>query len=76
MFKSFDEFINEAQKPLFTHKVNEKYWRRILSMQNNPMPIAILNTIMTKQNGMASDRQWEVLKRAESGDKTPYHTKN
>lgn len=76
MFKSFDKFINEAQKSLFTHKVNEKYWRRILSMQNNPMPIAILNTIMTKQNGMASDRQWEVLKRAESGDKTPYSTRN
>ena len=74
MFKSFDEFINEAQSPL-KHKINsEKYWKRILD--GNDFAMKILVTVLTKQNGMASDKQWEVLKRAESGDKTPYHPKN
>jgi len=74
MFKSFDDFINEAQSPL-KHKINsEKYWKQILD--GNDFAMKILVTVLTKQNGMATDRQWEVLKRAESGDKTPYHPKN
>jgi hypothetical protein len=76
MFKTFDDFLNEEfSKPKFTHKINsEKYWRRILD--GNQFALKILDTVMKKQNGMASDRQWEVLKRAEIGDKSPYHTKN
>jgi hypothetical protein len=71
---TFNEFINEAQSPL-KHKINsEKYWKRIL--HGNDFAMKILVTVLTKQNGMATDRQWEVLKRAESGDKTPYHPKN
>ncbi len=71
---TFKEFINEAKSPL-THKINsEKYWKKVL--YGNDFAMKILDTILSKQNGMASDRQWEVLKRAESGDKTPYHPTN
>jgi hypothetical protein len=74
MFKSFNDFVNEAKSP-FTHKINsEKYWRKMVD--GNAFATQILDTVMKKQNGMASERQWEVLKRVESGDKTPYHPKN
>lgn len=36
----------------------------------------VLDTIMKKQNGFASDRQMSVLRRKVSGDTTPYSTKN
>ena len=45
-------------------------------LQGNPYAQAVLNTVLTKQGGMASDRQWEILQRAKRGDKGPYHPKN
>ena len=76
MFLNYDEFINEAQSP-FKHKINsEKYWRRILDDNRFKFALDVLNTVVTKQNGMATDRQWTILKRAENGDTSPYSTKS
>lgn len=76
MFLNYNEFLNEAQSPL-KHKINsEKYWRRILDDNRFKFALDVLNTIMAKQNGMATDRQWAILKRAETGDTSPYHPRN
>ncbi len=77
--KSFIEFVNEAEA--FSHEIkSEKYWRQILKNVNNSsqreFATKVLDTIMTKQNGFASDRQMEILRRAEKGDNSPYNTKN
>lgn len=59
----------------FPHEIkSEKYWRNIL--YNNKYANEVLDTIMNKQKGRASDRQMAILRRVESGDKTPYSTKN
>lgn len=73
---NFSEFINENNfLKNFPHKINnENYWRKILD--GNKFATDILDTIMKKQSGRASERQMEILKRVESGDKTPYSTKN
>ena len=53
---------------------SEKYWKQILS--GNDYALKILDTVMKKQKGFASDRQMEVMRRVEKGDKTPYSPKN
>ena len=53
---------------------SEKYWKQILS--RNDYALKILDTVMKKQKGFASDRQMEVMRRVEKGDKTPYSPKN
>lgn len=69
---NFNQYINESK---FTHKIkSEKYWRAILG--NNKYGNKVLDTILHKQNGFASDRQYEILKRIERGDTKPYHPKN
>jgi hypothetical protein len=59
---------------------SETYWRQILKNVNNvskrEYATRILDSIMKKQNGFASDRQMEILRRVEKGDNSPYHTKN
>jgi multimeric flavodoxin WrbA len=75
-FLGFSDFINENDfYKKFPHQIkNEKYWRQILS--GNQFAIGILDTVMKKQRGFASDRQMEVMRRVETGDKSPYSTKN
>ena len=70
--KKFPEVINESK---FPHEIkSEKYWRQILGQ--NKCANEVLDTIMTKQHGMASDRQMAILRRVERGDTSPYPTKN
>lgn len=66
-------YITESAQ--FTHEIkSEAYWKKILA--GNDYAIKVLDTIMKKQKGFASDRQMAILRKVESGDKTPYHTKN
>jgi hypothetical protein len=68
---SFNDFVNEGSK--FPHEIkSESYWKKIL--YGNDYALDVLNTIMTKQDGFASNKQMQILKRAQSGDKTPYST--
>jgi hypothetical protein len=70
--KGFENFLTENK---FPHEIkSEKYWRQILG--NDTYANKILDTIMKKQDGRASDRQMAILRRVERGDKTPYPTKN
>ena len=69
---SFSEFIAESKFPYEIK--SEKYWRRIIG--NDQYANKVLDTIMFKQRGFASDRQMALLKRLECGDTTPYHPKN
>ena len=70
--KSIDEFLNESK---FPHEIkSEKYWRKIV--YGDKYLDEVLDTIMKKQGGWASDRQMAVLRRKERGDTSPYPTKN
>ena len=65
----------------FPHQIkSETYWKKIIDSVPNPSNRSYLSkvfdTVMKKQSGFASDRQMELLRRAEKGDTTPYHTKN
>jgi len=72
-FFGFNEFLNEAEK--FPHEIkSETFWRQVL--KGNDYALKVLDTVMKKQKGFASDRQMEVLDRARRGDKSPYLTKN
>jgi multimeric flavodoxin WrbA len=72
-FLGFSAFLNENTK--FPHQIkSEKYWRQILT--GNDFALKILDTVMKNQKGFASDRQMEVFRRVERGDKSPYPTKN
>jgi multimeric flavodoxin WrbA len=72
----YEDFLNEDnfyQK--FPHKIqSEVYWRRALA--NSQYCLDVLDTVMKKQRGYASDRQMAVMRREERGDTTPYSTKN
>ena len=69
---NFEKFLNENS---FSHEIkSESYWRKIIG--NNKYATDVLDTIMKKQNGKASARQMAILRRAESGDNSPYPTKN
>lgn len=70
--KDFPQVINESK---FPHEIkSEKYWRTIV--YGDKYAGEILDTIMTKQQGRASDRQMAILRRKERGDTSPYPTKN
>ena len=59
----------------FPHEIkSEKFWKQILV--GNDFALKILDTVMKRQKRFASDRQMEVLRRVEKGDKSPYNTKN
>ena len=67
------ESIEESVQ--FPHEIkSEKFWKQILV--RNDFALKILDTVMKRQKGFASDRQMEVLRRVEKGDKSPYNTKN
>lgn len=71
--KRFSEYLKESTQ--FPHEIkSEKYWRHIIG--NDQYAHQVLDTIMFKQRGFASDRQYALLKRLERGDTTPYHPKN
>lgn len=77
--KTYEQLIEEIQDQSdsgkFVHQLTlPNNWK--IYVQGNPYAQAVLNTVLTKQGGMASDRQWEILQRAKRGDKTPYHPKN
>ena len=75
---NFYQFITEAvhsYSDRFPHEIkSEKYWRTIVYGDNYLS--GVLDTIMNKQGGRASDRQMAVLRRKERGDTSPYPTKN
>jgi multimeric flavodoxin WrbA len=72
-FFGFNEFLNEAEK--FPHEIkSETFWKQVL--KGNDYALKVLDTVMKKQKGFASDRQMEVLDRVRRGDKSPYPTKN
>jgi multimeric flavodoxin WrbA len=78
-FLKFGDFLHEAAQ--FPHEIkSESYWKKIIdsvpNISQRTYLSSVLNTVMKKQGGKASDRQMEVLRRAASGDKTPYSTKN
>jgi hypothetical protein len=72
--KTFGSFVNESNSR-FPHEIkSEKYWRQMA--YGDKFLNDVLDTIMKKQKGFASDRQMALLKRKASGDTTPYSTKN
>lgn len=74
MFRLFEEFINE-QDSKFPHKVHpESYWRKVT--EHSKFATAVLDTVLKKQNGFASDKQMNILRRAASGEKEKYSVRN
>lgn len=64
--------LDEAVLP---HEIkSERYWRQILA--GNDYALKVLDTVMLKQGGRASDRQMQIMRRVERGDRGPYSTKN
>jgi len=59
---------SETEVEKFPHEIkSEAYWKRILF--DNPYALRILDTVMTKQNGKASDKQMGIFRRVERGEK-------
>jgi len=78
MIKNFSEWIFENK---FPHQISsEQYWKKIIDSLPNfsqrQFAHKILDTIVKKQGGKASDRQMEILRRAQRGDSSPYPTRN
>lgn len=78
MILNYQDFLNENK---FPHQIkSEKYWKNIIDSIPNYSKRNYVNkvfdTVMKKQQGFASDRQMEILRRAQRGDTSPYHTKN
>jgi hypothetical protein len=74
--KKIREILSENDKI----KVNHAYFQKLLDMSrtdlnNRNFIQGVINSIR-KAGGMATQKQYAVLKRFESGDKTPYSTKN
>lgn len=74
--KKIRQIISEAGKK----KINYAYFQKLLDMsrtdlQNRNFIQGVINSIR-EAGGLASERQYAVLKRFESGDKTPYSSKN
>lgn len=68
----FKSFLTESAK--FCNEIkSEQYWRKVL--QSDKYAIKVLDTVMKKQKGFASDRQMDIMKKVASGDKK-YSTKN
>jgi len=59
----------------FPHEIKSvEYWLQILV--DSPYALRILDTIINKQSGFASDNQMNILRKVERGDKRPYNSKN
>jgi hypothetical protein len=59
----------------FPHEIKSvEYWSQILV--DSPYALRILDTIINKQSGFASDNQMNILRKVERGDKRPYNSKN
>lgn len=74
--KKIREILAEEEKM----KINYEYFQKVLDisrtdLKNRNYIQGILNTIR-KAGGMGTKRQYAVLKRFETGDTTPYSTKN
>jgi hypothetical protein len=66
--------IEDLVKSEFTHEIKSvKFWNQVLTSKYAK---DIFKTIMTKQNGFASDRQMMILKAERDGLKINYTTKN
>lgn len=74
--KKIRQIISEVGKK----KINYAYFQKLLDMsrtdlQNRNFIQGVINSIR-EAGGLASERQYAVLKRFETGDKRPYSTKN
>jgi multimeric flavodoxin WrbA len=70
-FKHLLENFNQQ----FPHQIkSESYWRKVLSHDN--YALKVLDTVMKKQKGYASDRQMALMKKVASGDNSSYPTKH
>lgn len=62
------------------HLKSKTYWVKIVDSNPNVktrnFAMKLLDAIFNRQKGVASPRQYEVLKRIERGDTSPYNTKN
>ena len=68
----FNEVVENNK---FKHQIkSEEYWKQVL--KSSKYALSVLNTIMNKQNGYASDAQMVILNRAKGGDKERYSNKN
>jgi len=71
-YKEWEKTNESAQ---FPHEIkSETYWKKVVS--HDQYALKVLDTVIKKQQGFASDRQMQILDRARRGDKTPYSTKN
>ena len=69
------KYLMENFNQKFPHQIkSETYWKQVLA--HDSYALQVLDTVMKKQKGFASDRQMALMKRVASGDKTPYSTKN
>jgi hypothetical protein len=60
---------------LYPHEIkSELHWQQVL--KDSPYALKVLKTVMTKQNGFASDKQMAIMKRAKGGNQTTYSRKN
>lgn len=74
--KTIQSILKENEK----FQINYEYFQKLLDRSNLNIKDrnyiqGVLNTIR-KSGGMGTKRQYDVLKRFEKGDKTPYSTKN
>jgi len=81
VWDDYREWEKANESVNFPHEIkSEDYWRKIIStvpnISNRKKVTEILDTVMKKQKGFASERQMEVLRRAQKGDTSPYNTKN
>lgn len=73
--ESVDDIIEVSETVQFPHEIkSEKFWRQALA--GNEFALKVLDTVMKRQKGFASDRQMAIMRKVERGDTTPYHTKN
>jgi len=77
----FVQFIQESNQETPPHKKrtqrmpkSEAYWRNIVG--SDAYLNGVVDSIFKRQRGFATDRQLQVLTRKETGDTTPYHSKN
>lgn len=70
-FKTYNEWIFEGYEIK-----SEKFWNQILVGKKFEYAKEVLDTIMKKQNGIATERQWNILQRAKRGNVEKYSTKN
>jgi hypothetical protein len=65
---------NESSRE-FPHEIkSEAFWRKAVA--HDRFASSVLETVLKKQRGFASDRQMQILERARRGDRTPYSPRN